>query len=145
MRKSIRKIRNFYIGLTAFDIIFASVYGMFSHGVSSNYMTFAFLYPLLGIVVPHTIFLRIGQVTAKNRPLPSHLMSLWKSAGGIYRSAVVTWMLGSIFMGVLKIYGTTNHLSVVYWITGAVLMAVTCVMCLYLGLRYRLSGTADNK
>lgn len=41
-----------------------------------------------------------------------------KSSVCAYHSGIATLTVGSIFKGVLEIYGTTNQLIVVYWIAG---------------------------
>ena len=40
----------------------------------------------------------------------------------LYSSGVAALTAGSVFQGVLEIYGTTNRLSAVYWILGALLL-----------------------
>jgi len=54
-------------------------------------------------------------------------------ACSVYQSAVLTFLLGSVFTGILEIYGTTNRLSKVYWIVGGGLLAVS--ICLKVAVR----------
>ena len=44
-----------------------------------------------------------------------------------WNSAIATFTVGSVFRGVLDLYGSTNKLSVVYPIAGAVLVVLTIV------------------
>lgn len=43
----------FYLFLSLFVLVFGQIYEHFSHGVYSNYMIFAFLFPLLGLFLPN--------------------------------------------------------------------------------------------
>ena len=107
-------IRNLYLGISLFLILFGWIYEMFSHGVYSGFMMFAFTLPLLFVVLPYAILHRMLK-GKKN-------LRLSESAGAIYRSAILTATLGSLFNGVLKIYGTTNSLITVYIIAVPILL-----------------------
>lgn len=93
---------------TVFLALFGAVYEMFSHGVYSYFMIYAFAFPLVMGVVPYTIML-LKNVRPERLPL-----LLWNSA-------IATFATGSLFYGVLQIYGTTNSLIVVYPIAGLAL------------------------
>lgn len=121
--------------MTAFVILFSAVYRIFSHGVSSGYMTFAFLFPLAGIVLPCLLYER---TLKKQMQKPRRtLTAILRPAGSLYRSGIMTWMMGSLFLGVLEIYGTTNYLSRVYWAAGAVLIAAAGIYVIC--IRHQLS------
>ena len=77
-------------------VLFGLIYEMFSHGVISNYMIFAFTIPLtLGVLVSFLMYaLKMKQVTRVQISL--------------YNASVATLTLWSILNGVLEIYGTTN-------------------------------------
>lgn len=94
-----------YLGVTIFCFVFQVIYGIFSHDVSSNYMTFAFMIPLVGGIIGTASFIRPG-----------------RTGNAFFRQCIngaVAWLtLGSIFQGVLEIYGTTNHKVVVFAIVG---------------------------
>lgn len=101
-----------YLAAAVFFALFGGIYELFSHGVYSYAMIYAFAFPLIGGALP---FLGIG--LSKKCPLPGRIFR------NAYHSALSAWTVGSIFQGVLEIYGTTNPLSRVYWIAGFILMA----------------------
>lgn len=101
-----------YLLAAIFCGVFGSVYELFSHGVYSYYMIYAFAFPLVGGVLP---FLVLDLFHPKRTP--SAL------AQGLYHAGIATLTVGSIIQGVLVIYGTTNSKTVFYWIAGAVLAA----------------------
>lgn len=113
MRKELVQRRDRWLLATAGTVFFSAVYECFSHQVYSRAMILAFLYPLLGGLIPTTLLM-----LAKNRLLPGDWpRSLW--AVGI---AALT--LGSLFRGVLEIYGTTSRLCAVYGLLGWTLLTL---------------------
>ena len=104
----IKKIRRNYLLYSLFLIIFAAIYESFSHGVYSNYMIFAFLIPF--------IYGYCG----------SFLMGSGASKIGnmLYNYGIITLSIGSIFKGILEIYGTTNKLLYVYVVLGIMLVII---------------------
>ena len=102
---------------TLFLVLFGAVYELFSHGVYSYFMIYAFVIPLLFGVVMYIIMLITGKY-------PGRLfLNLWNSA-------IATLSAGSVFQGVLEIYGTTNSLVIVYPIVGGVLVILSLVSLL---------------
>ena len=91
---------------------FAAVYECFSHQVYSPFMLLAFLFPLLMGVLPYAIL-----SGADSSRCPG-VMSRY-----IYNSGIAALTVGSLFRGILEIYGTTSRLSGVYWAGGALLTA----------------------
>ena len=88
------------------------MYELFSHGVYSNYMIYAFMVPLVcGALL---------DILAATRGCRSKKRS-GSSASGLRLAAVVTLTAGSLIKGVLDIFGTTNRLLVVYPIIGLAL------------------------
>ena len=108
---------------TAFVFAFAKIYSIFSHGVSSAFMSYAFLLPLSLIFLPKLLNLCTGnrlwngsletegEEGEKNLFLSSLASFLWKS--GV---AVLT--VGSIYKGVLYIYGTSGTFEWIYLVVG---------------------------
>ncbi len=101
---------------TALIGVFGMVYEHFGHGVYSAFMACAFLIPLLGGALPCLVHALHGR-----RPWP-----VW--AVRLHHWGLATLTVGSLFQGVLEIYGTTNRLVLVYLIVGCVLLALawTC-------------------
>ena len=97
-----------------FFAVFGMIYELFSHGVFSPYMAFAFTIPLVAGGILQSILLK-----TKVR-IPDLALRLWN-----YAIALLT--VGSIWKGVLDIYGTTNRLIVYYPIFGGILLLLAVV------------------
>ncbi|MBF1250049.1 MAG: hypothetical protein HXM41_06650 [Lachnospiraceae bacterium] len=81
-----------------FIVVFGAIYEKFSHEVYSYYMIYAFMIPLcLG-----SLAYLLASKRAKKEPR-NITVSAWNAV-------VVTLTIGSIFQGILEIYGTTNRL-----------------------------------
>ena len=116
MRKGLAQMRDRWLLATVGTVFFAAVYERFSHQVYSRAMLLAFLYPLLGGLLPAALL-----TPAKERLLPGDWpRSLW--AAGL-----ISLTLGSLFRGVLEIYGTSSRLSAVYPLVGWPLLAIGAV------------------
>ena len=111
MKHTMMRIGKRWMGLTVFTGVFSLIYEHFSHGVYSNWMVFAFLIPLLGVTIPCAVLLLLQ---------PKWMGKLTSLFLAIYQSTAATLLLGSLFAGILEIYGTTNQLLHVYWIAAAV-------------------------
>ena len=107
-----------YLLLALVLALFGAVYEVFSHGVYSYYMLYAFAFPLVGGALP------FYGMALSNCRLPG------QASRNLYHSGIAALTVGSVFEGILEIYGTTNRLVGVYWIAGAVLLA--CGILLYL-------------
>ena len=90
--------------------LFGGVYEVFSHGVWSPWMVYAFAFPLVLGALPFSI------LSLKRRPLPR------KWPRRLHHAAVATLTVGSVMEGVLAIYGTTNRLTLAYWVVGGSLL-----------------------
>lgn len=103
-----------YLGVTIFCVVFGLVYESFSHGVTSNFMLFSFLVPLILGVIPFAIFF-----FAKIKTIPS------KFSYYFYNFSIATLTVGSIFKGVLDIYGTTRDFYIyTFLIAGISFLAI---------------------
>jgi hypothetical protein len=101
------KISFVYLLISLFCILFGAVYEYFSHEVYSYYMIYAFLFPLIGGTLSFSVLARFNF-----RHLPERLSI------NLYNSGIAALTVGSLFQGVLEIYGTTNALIRVYWFVG---------------------------
>ena len=83
-------------------------------------MLYAFALPLVLGCLPFLIFSYFG--AGLYPPL---------FARQLYHSGIATLTVGSIFVGVLEIYGTTNSLSVIYFVAGVMLIVAALVVFAY--------------
>ena len=111
MKKTIR-----YLFLSLFVFVFAQIYEYFSHNVYSNYMLYAFLIPFLGLTVPRFLLYSL------KKTLPANSRFLWKSG-------IATFTVGSIYKGVLEIYGTNGYFEFPYLFFGAALCVLAVITC----------------
>ena len=109
--KNLDKISKTYMIISAFCIVFAAIYEYFSHEVYSPFMIFAFLIPFIGGTVAFYTIKRFAQ-----NIMPGD------SVVRMYNCGIATLTVGSIFQGVLEIYGTTNSLVNVYLVVGCSLI-----------------------
>ena len=124
----IRKTVLIYLGITAFCVLFSTVYEHFSHGVRSNAMIFLFAYPLVGGAL---VFGLLGLIKKAHFP--------GRVSFNLYNSGIAALAAGSCFAGVLEIYGTTSNLVSVYWVAGIILTAGGVVLYL-VSLAIRISN-----
>lgn len=110
-RKYMLKYALLYLLASIFCALFGGIYELFSHGVYSYFMIYAFAYPLVLGALPYLFFGMIGKNT-----------SSYYLGHQIYALGIATLTLGSIIKGVLDIYGTTNSLTPYYWWIGGTLI-----------------------
>ena len=116
----------------------AAVYGLFSHGVYSYWMTYAFMIPMLLGAVPHLAHALRTEASKKEavmqaasgEPKRQKEPSLLSTFSGDVQIAVIAALTaGSLLKGALDIYGTTNRLLIAYpviavlTVIGAVILA----------------------
>lgn len=105
-----------YLGISIFVFIFGQIYEYFSHGVYSSYMMFAFLIPFIGLFIPSLLNnLILKRKITDNVTLP------WKCG-------IATLTVGSIYKGVLEIYGTSGTFEQVYLIIGSLLCIIATIV-----------------
>jgi hypothetical protein len=99
-----------YVFITLFCIGLNYVYSLFSHGVSSPFMSYAFVYSLVLGVFGFAVFgwLNLGNRTAFN----------------LYNAGIATLTVGSILQGIIDIAGADTTHPVWYFVVGTVLVAV---------------------
>ena len=115
VNKDVKSIKNkfvkrsvMYFCISMFCAVFGGIYEIFSHGVYSNYMMYAFLFPLIG-------------GTLYNLILYSLRLRLQRGLSLIfYNTGIAALTIGSIVRGILDIYGTDNILANVYRYAGVV-------------------------
>lgn len=106
---------------TVFVFVFAKIYGIFSHGVSSVFMSYAFLLPLSLIFLPKLLNLctgnRLWNGTLETEEGEKKLF-LSSLASFLWKSGVAVLTVGSIYKGVLDIYGTSGTFEWIYLVVG---------------------------
>ena len=91
-----------YLSVTVFSALFGAVYELFSHGVYSYCMIYAFAFPLLLGALPFVF----------SRTIPHFVDALFETTSGFTTTGAS-----------IVIYGTENVLINVYWIVGGMLTA----------------------
>ena len=123
-----------YLAAAAVVAAAGQIYELFSHGVYSNYMIFAFMIPLAAGAVPNMIAAAVNKKRASSGsgyadPGSSHEDSgIRSAASGLQLAAVATLTAGSLVKGALEIYGTTNRLTAVYPAAGTILLTAALLM-----------------
>ena len=100
-----------YLSVTVFSALFGAVYELFSHGVYSYCMIYAFAFPMLLGVLP------FFGMWKRRKAFPGLL------AAQLIHAGIAALCIGSIVQGIIEIYGTENVLINVYWIVGGMLTA----------------------
>lgn len=110
IRKKFLKTIVIFIMITIFTFIFNKVYGIFGHGVTSPYMTYMFLYPLVGGVLFYGIvMLFIPSIVNKKK---------YRFFYNIYNSGIAILTVGSLLRGVMEIAGTSSFYLIFYTLIG---------------------------
>ena len=107
-----------YLLVSLFCLLFGAVYEEFSHNVYSSYMIYAFAIPLVGGSLPFLTLARFGV----KKEICFTARSLW-------HCGIATLTVGSIFTGVIEIFGTVSSFSAVYAIVGMALCAAGLAAC----------------
>lgn len=115
-------------------MIAGAIYEMFSHGVFSFYMIYAFAIPLAGGALPymaaflHKLRTKSGHTAGPSSPGID--WSLWiNDLSWGYHAGLATLTIGSIMKGVLDIYGTTNRMIIIYPLAGVILIVTALALC----------------
>lgn len=121
----------------------AAVYGLFSHGVYSYYMTYAFMIPLLAGALPHLIAAMKRESTGgdaetdrhelpaeSEKPVSKEPAAFAKifDAKEAQLAVIATLTAGSLLNGALDIYGTSNRLLIAYPIAAAAVLAAAIAL-----------------
>ena len=106
-----------YLIISIFTAFFGAVYEVFSHGIYSYYMIYAFAFPLVFGVLPFLLITLIPRCA-----IPSY------ASRSCLHAAVATATVGSIIQGVLDIYGTDSMLVIIYAYASALLFTASMVL-----------------
>lgn len=113
-----RAARN-YVLIALAVAVFGAVYEHFSFGVYSYYMIYAFAVPLV-----------CGALPALLLPFCKRVPAINEFAKKLWRDGIAVWTVGSLFTGVIQIYGTDSVWSKAYAIAGLALFAASGIAAL---------------
>lgn len=111
-----------YFIVTIFLILLNYIYSIFSHNVSSNYMTYMFIYPLVtGILV--SIFILINKNISK--------LKSFYIGKSILNYGIAIMVFRSFMKGVFEIAGTDSNYLTYYFYMGLILILVSGILLIY--------------
>lgn len=125
-----------YSMFTVLCVVTNKVYSLFSHGVSSAYMTYMFLYPLIGcgiIFIPLWIFGR-DIIYIKG----------YRFFYNLYNSGISTLTFASLLQGIVIIAGTTTPYSLAMFIAGAIFITISLITLLVCIIRYKMQHESQG-
>jgi hypothetical protein len=128
-KKHIRKTVGVFAGISALAAAVNFIYGIFGHGVHSGYMTWMFLYPLLGGALLYSLICIAAPGIIR---LPQYRIFY-----NLYNSGIATLTLGSFLKGILFIAGTDSAYTAYFDAAGWAMAAAGIAFLLSLALRYR--------
>ena len=97
-------------------VVFSIVYSFFSHEVYSDYLTYAFLYPLIGGAV---LYLFISKI---------NIFKKWPY--NFYNAGIATITTGSILAGINVIAGADTLYFMWFYLVGIVFIVLALVLIL---------------
>lgn len=103
-----KKTKHYIIGIIC-TLVFGFIYEQFSHDVYSPYMMYAFIIPLIGLLI-----IRILKID-------SELLDM----------GIITITLFSILKGVFEIIGITNKYIIIYLVVGIILIVISLIIKLF--------------
>lgn len=116
-----KSIINYFI-VTIFLILLNYIYSIFSHNVSSNYMTYMFIYPLVtGILV--SIFILINKNISK--------LKSFYIGKSILNYGIAIMVFRSFMKGVFEIAGTDSNYLIYYFYVALILILVSSILLIY--------------
>ena len=130
IKKTNLKTSFIYLGVSAFVLIFSLVYSLFSHEVYSDYLSYAFLYPLIG-----------GALLYFGLHFTKHFA---KWPYNFYNAGIATVTVGSILCGVNEVAGADTLYYLWFYLVGwffiflsifVLLLGLTKALVLYLKRR----------
>ena len=120
-----------YMLTTLFCIVFNYIYSLFGHGVSSPYMSYAFVFSLVLGVLGFTV---IGRLNLVNR-----------TAFNLYNAGIATLTVGSILRGIIDIAGADTVYPAYYFFVGTIFVVVSGVIYLYQWIQINQSNTSVRR
>lgn len=113
-----------YLFVSLFAFIVNKVYALFGHGVSSDAMTWMFLYPLIGGAL---WFFLIVVAFPRIRKIYGYRLFF-----NLYNSGIAALTVGSFLQGVVEIAGTNSPYIVQYFRVGWLCATLSLIVFLIL-------------
>ena len=110
-KSDMKKILFGYASASLLCLIFSLIYGIFSHDVTSPYMTYLCLFPLILGVIPFSFLAFVKKI-----PLPQ------MTELNLYGSGVGAVTLSSGMKGIFEIAGTGSFLQTILMYIGSILI-----------------------
>ena len=99
------KTKHYIVGIIC-TLVFGFIYEQFSHEVYSYYMMYAFIIPIVGLII----------------------IRLLKIDSELFDMGVVTVTIFSILKGVFEIIGITNKYIIIYLVVGLLLITISLII-----------------
>jgi hypothetical protein len=128
-RKDLRKMMVGFLLLSALCLVFSTIYNRYSHGVTSSYMTFLCLFPLLLGAIPSFLLSIHGFL-----PLPFQLSM------NLYNTGLAAVTLSSAMRGIFEIAGTGSVLQVILMIIGILFLIAGALVYIFQSIYLRLQS-----
>lgn len=118
-----------FLILSALAVVIDKVYALFAHGVSSDAMTWMFLYPLIQGAL---FYLLLGSLLPQLDCFYGYRLFY-----NLYNSGIAVITTGSFLKGIMDIAGTSSVYVNIYYITGYILLGAGVILLLILAANYR--------
>lgn len=118
-----------YMLITLAAIVINKVYALFGHGVSSDSMTYMFLYPLIGGVIFYTLIKLIFP----------HVYQFhgYRLFFNLHNSGIAALTTGSLFEGILEIAGTNSSFTKVFFTAGWIFIGIGIIILAIISIKSR--------
>jgi hypothetical protein len=122
-----------YLAVVLFSITVNYIYSLFGHGESSGFMTWMFLYPLIGGILLFIISGLLPKLTNKEG---------YRIFYNLYNAGIATLTVGSFMKGIFDIAGTSSRYVLAFYITGILFLLSGFVLLIYHSLK--ISSTSEK-
>lgn len=121
-----------YMLLSVVTIGVNYIYSLFGHGVSSDAMTWMFMYPLIGGAL---FYLLLGMCIPNIKQISKYRLYF-----NIYNSGIALVTVGSLLTGIMEIAGTSSVYTKFYYYIGGVSMIISVVLLIIFGIKEKNKG-----
>lgn len=118
-----------YVIFSVFAVVVDKVYALFGHGVTSDAMTWMFLYPMIGGAV---FYLLLGLLLPK-----INCFAGYRVLYNLYNSGIALLAVGSLLKGIMEIAGTNSSYLKYYYMFGYGFIAIGLVFLVILVANYK--------